>query len=87
MSAIARQINGIARAARRASYEMAKAGTARKNRALKAIAAALRKGRAAILAANRLDMAAAEKRGLSLSMMDRLMLDEARRGRGPAVRR
>jgi glutamate-5-semialdehyde dehydrogenase len=78
MSAIARQINGIARAARRASYEMAKAGTARKNRALKAIAAALRKGRAAILAANRLDMAAAEKMGLSLSMLDRLMLDEAR---------
>lgn len=49
-----------------------------RNAALRAAAAALRAGSGDILAANAVDMNAAEQRGLSAAMLDRLMLDDAR---------
>ena len=49
-----------------------------KNRALKAIAEAITKNCDAIIRANALDIAAAEERGMSPSMLDRLRLDEKR---------
>jgi glutamate-5-semialdehyde dehydrogenase len=49
-----------------------------RDRALEASAATLRERAADILAANAVDMRAAEERGLSGAMLDRLMLDESR---------
>ena len=49
-----------------------------RNRALHAIAASLRRHRAAILAANELDMNAASGAGLGRAALDRLQLDAAR---------
>jgi glutamate-5-semialdehyde dehydrogenase len=75
---LAAEIESLASAARRASHAMAKASTAQKNRALEAIATGLRRDREAILRANRLDMSAGAKAGLSKAMLDRLMLDSKR---------
>ncbi len=49
-----------------------------KNRALKGIAEALLKNSGEIISANALDIAAAEEKGMSPSMLDRLRLDENR---------
>jgi glutamate-5-semialdehyde dehydrogenase len=49
-----------------------------RDRALEASAATLRERAADVLAANAVDMRAAEERGLSGAMLDRLMLDESR---------
>jgi glutamate-5-semialdehyde dehydrogenase len=57
---------------------MARAAPERKTRALEAAAAAIRADRAAILEANRRDLAEAERLSLSSAMLDRLMLDEKR---------
>jgi glutamate-5-semialdehyde dehydrogenase len=51
-----------------------------KNRVLRAIADALEDRSAAIVEANRIDMAEGEKNGLSPALMDRLFLDGARIG-------
>jgi glutamate-5-semialdehyde dehydrogenase len=68
----------IGAAARAAAGELAVAGTAAKNRALEAAAAALRADQAGLLEANAQDMAAAQARGLKASLLDRLELDAAR---------
>lgn len=64
--------------ARAASREINKASTARKNAALLAIAAALDESRAALLDANKLDMAAGSEKQLDAALLDRLELTEAR---------
>ena len=69
---------GIGRAARDAAATLALASTEAKNAALRAAAAAIRKHRAAILEANALDVAGADKTGLTPAMRDRLLLDDAR---------
>ncbi len=64
--------------AREASYRMAVIGTAVKNEALKAMAAALERESAAILKANREDVAEAEEKGVAPQLLDRLRLTEAK---------
>jgi glutamate-5-semialdehyde dehydrogenase len=68
----------IGRKARGAARELALADTAAKNSALCAMAARLRKDKAAILKANAADVDAAKRNGLAASFIDRLTLDEAR---------
>ena len=68
----------MGRAALDAARVLAQTDTATKNRALAAIAAALRAKSADILAANAKDMASARERGLSGAMLDRLLLDPKR---------
>jgi glutamate-5-semialdehyde dehydrogenase len=66
----------MGRRAREASRAMARADTATKNRALAAIAAAIRRDRAAILAANGEDVAGAQRAGKDAAFVDRLTLTE-----------
>lgn len=61
-----------------ASRELALVDTRTKDRALKAMAAALAKGSAYILRENAKDVAAAKRRGLSAALIDRLTLSDAR---------
>ncbi len=72
------QMIAIGRAARGAADELARSSNAARNAALRAAATELRNAREAILRANEQDYAAAEKRGLSAAMLDRLALDDAR---------
>ena len=60
--------------ARNASRATAKADTATKNRALQAMAEAIRRDEAKLLAANQQDLEAARAKGLSGAMVDRLAL-------------
>jgi glutamate-5-semialdehyde dehydrogenase len=71
-------MNGLGRAAVAASESLALATTGQKNLALAKVAAALRAGQAALLAANTQDMDAARAKGLSAAMLDRLALDAQR---------
>jgi len=71
-------MEGIGRAALEAERVLALSSTVERNRALHAIAAALRAGRAGILAANAGDMQAGAAGGLTRAALDRLLLDEAR---------
>ena len=71
---IAGLMEGIGHAARAAARELARADSKQKSRALQAAAAALRENESAILQANQQDMAAAEQKGLSGAMLDRLLL-------------
>ena len=64
--------------AKAAARALAVATTARKNAALAAIAAALETRADEIVAANQLDMAAAQAAGMRQSMQDRLLLDKKR---------
>jgi glutamate-5-semialdehyde dehydrogenase len=64
--------------ARAAQEVVARAPARQKNEALHAMAEELRAGSADILAANAADLQAAEKAGLTLSLRDRLSLDEIR---------
>ncbi len=64
----------MGRRAREASRAMARADTATKNRALAAVAAAIRRERAAILAANAQDVAGAKASGKDAAFVDRLTL-------------
>jgi glutamate-5-semialdehyde dehydrogenase len=66
----------VGRRAREASRAAARADTHQKNAALKAIAAAIRRDAAALLAANAEDLAAARAAGLETAMLDRLTLTE-----------
>ena len=68
----------LGRAARRSARAVALASTAVKNEALRAAAAALRARVQEIVAANALDMAAAEAAGVAKAQLDRLMLDGQR---------
>jgi glutamate-5-semialdehyde dehydrogenase len=68
----------IGRQARKAARTLALAPAAQKNRALQAMAGALRGARAAILAANGEDLAEAKSAGATPAILDRLALDPAR---------
>ncbi len=72
------RIEGIAKAAKQASAQLALKDGAERNAALTAMAGALRSDKDAILAANAQDMHAAKEAGVSESLLDRLMLDEGR---------
>jgi glutamate-5-semialdehyde dehydrogenase len=73
---IQQQMQTIGRQAREASRAIARADTNTKNAALKAIAAAIRRDAATLLAANAEDLAAARAAGLEAAMLDRLTLTE-----------
>ncbi|AXS78965.1 glutamate-5-semialdehyde dehydrogenase [Dechloromonas sp. HYN0024] len=66
----------VGRQARAASRRLASASTAEKNAALLAIATAIRREKAALVAANQEDLAAARAAGLESAMLDRLTLSE-----------
>jgi len=68
----------IGREAHAAARTLALAPTARKNRALTAMAAAVRGARSSILDANAEDLAAAKSNGGTAAFLDRLRLDENR---------
>jgi len=68
----------IGREARLAARALALAPAAQKNRALAAMAKAIRGSQAAILAANREDLAAAKAGGATAAFLDRLTLDTGR---------
>jgi len=67
-----------AQGARRAARKLAATSTAERDRALRAMAAALRRHADEILAANARDVAAGEASGMSRSLLDRLSLTPAR---------
>jgi glutamate-5-semialdehyde dehydrogenase len=67
----------IGRRARAAARAMARADTATKNRALAAIAAAIRRDRARLVAINAEDLADAQAAGEDAAFVDRLTLTEA----------
>ena len=75
---LAEQMFALGRAAKAAAAELARASGEVRNAALREAAAQIRAGRAEILAANAEDMQAAQARGLSKAMLDRLALDESR---------
>jgi glutamate-5-semialdehyde dehydrogenase len=75
---IAAAMAEIGRGARAAARALALAPADQKNQALQAMAAAIRRTKAAILAANAEDIAEARAGGLTGAMLDRLTLDEAR---------
>lgn len=75
---IEQTVREIAVRARKASRALALCPTAIKNDALLAMAAAFRSAEAEILEANRIDLEAAEKNGLTGAMLDRLNLAEGR---------
>ncbi|MEW5942447.1 MAG: glutamate-5-semialdehyde dehydrogenase [Pseudomonadota bacterium] len=66
----------LGRAARAASRAVAKADTNAKNKALTAMAAAIQRDAAKLLAANASDMEAARGAGLDAALLDRLQLTE-----------
>ena len=68
----------LGEAARTAARHLALAETARKNTALTAMAAKIRRSAADILSENRRDLEAAQARDLKASFIDRLTLTEAR---------
>src|SRR5579862_7037521 len=68
----------IGRGARKAARVLALAPAAQKNRALAAMAKVIRGSAAAILAANREDLADAKASGATAAFLDRLTLDTAR---------
>ena len=68
----------LGRRARAAAAALRNAGTEAKNRALAGAARLIRQEKAAILAANARDIAAAQAAGMSAALQDRLLLDEAR---------
>jgi glutamate-5-semialdehyde dehydrogenase len=70
-------VRGLGQAARAAARVLARADTAAKNRALEAMAAALRASVDALLAANRDDVAQAQKDGRDAAFVDRLTLTPA----------
>ena len=66
----------IGRAARAAATQIARADGNTKNKALRAIAAAIRRDKAILIAANQEDLAAAKANGLESALLDRLTLSE-----------
>jgi len=75
---IAVEMTEMGKAARAAATELARAGTAAKNAALLVAADAIEAASQHILEANTLDMTAATEKGLSGSMLDRLLLNDDR---------
>lgn len=68
----------MARLARQTVAALAALTTARKNHWLQLLANALRSESASLVAANQLDLAAAQQAGMAPAMLDRLKLDESR---------
>jgi glutamate-5-semialdehyde dehydrogenase len=77
-AAVAESMQALGRAAKSAAKALAQATTDAKNSALKAAAASIRERRADLLAANRADVEQAKQRGISSSLLDRLVLNEQR---------
>ena len=77
-SDIGAEMRAVGRAARAAMRRLARATTADKNKALSAMAAAIREHAEVILAENALDVADARQATLAGSFLDRLTLDPAR---------
>ena len=75
---LAAEMAALGTAARAAAEQLAVTASETKARALLAAAGAIRTNQAAILEANRADMAAARDKGLAPAMLDRLELDPAR---------
>lgn len=75
---IAAEVRRMGEQARAASHALTKLSTERKNGILLAMADALVAREAEILAANALDLAAADEAGLGAALKDRLRLDSAR---------
>jgi len=73
-----KSVESIATAARAASYELASSSGAKREACLFAMAAAIRAHSPGILAANQLDLRAAQASGTAGHMLDRLALDEKR---------
>jgi len=78
MSDLLQRVTALARAAKGASRAVALSSTAVRDQALRAAAQALRTAEPAILAANAQDLAAAQAKGLTPAMTDRLRLDHGR---------
>jgi glutamate-5-semialdehyde dehydrogenase len=76
MMDIEQYMQTVGKQAREASRAIARADTNAKNSALRAIAAAIRRESAALVAANQEDLAAARAAGLEAAMLDRLTLTE-----------
>jgi glutamate-5-semialdehyde dehydrogenase len=74
----ARLIRGVAEAARAAARVVARAPQAQRTLALTSIAQAIDRHRAAVLAANAKDLAAAREAGVAPALLDRLLLDDKR---------
>jgi glutamate-5-semialdehyde dehydrogenase len=74
MADVAAYMRGVGEAARAAARELARADTATKNRALLAMAAAIRRDEAKLAAANAADVAAARSAGHDPAFVDRLTL-------------
>jgi glutamate-5-semialdehyde dehydrogenase len=75
---IAAAMHEMGAAARAATHALAHASSADKNAAIEGAAAAIRARRDDILAANAKDVTAAEQKGISGALLDRLVLDENR---------
>ena len=73
-----KNIETLGRQAQKAARALALVGSAQKDKALAAIAAALRAGEGEVLAANQADIAEAEQNGMGKGMLDRLTLTEDR---------
>ena len=71
-------VHAIADRSRHAARRMAMANRAWKDRALRAVGAALRENTQAVLTANAQDVAAGKANGTSAALLDRLTLNEAR---------
>ena len=71
---VAAYMRGVGEAARAAARVLARADTAAKDRALAAMAAAIRRDEAKLLAANAEDVAAARAAGHDAAFVDRLTL-------------
>lgn len=77
-ASLEQEVRTIAEAAKVAAAPLAQISADVRNNALAAMAAALRANRVDVLAANAQDMDAARAAGTQESLLDRLMLDEAR---------
>jgi glutamate-5-semialdehyde dehydrogenase len=75
---IASTMDALGKAAREAAASLARSASDRRDGALRHAAASIRSQSATILAANAEDMRAAEAKGLTGAMLDRLLLDEER---------
>ncbi|MBL8267311.1 glutamate-5-semialdehyde dehydrogenase [Steroidobacter sp.] len=78
VNAVAGPMQALGRAGKAAAQVLAQANTDAKNAALRAAAAAIRERRAEVLAANAQDVEQAKARGISSSLLDRLVLNEQR---------
>ena len=75
---IAKMMDELGRNAREAALELALCPGSKRDQALQAAANSIRDSRDSILAANQIDMSAAEERGMSTAMLDRLALNPER---------